>query len=299
MKLKTLLSRHRSDLALLVGNGINRYGASRGANSWDELLSTLARNHLDPAQKAVPSGISLTEFYDVLELAHSRAVDEPSLQQQFCDLLKSWRPLGQHAYVAAWAQRNSVPVLTTNFENSLGEAVACSLRRMRSDGFTAFYPWESYYGTDDVEDPCARFAIWHVNGMQRYSQSIRLGLSHYMGSVERARSWMHKGSKHLYNADDIKQWPGASTWLQVFLHKPLLIVGLGLSETEVFLRWLLIERAKYFKKLPHRRKPGWYVHVRGERDQGKLLFLNAVGVEPFSAASFDEIYAETTWGTAK
>ena len=192
-----------------------------------------------------------------------------------------------------------VPVLTTNFDNTLGVAAACSLRRTRSAGFTAFYPWDSYYGTDDVLDPCTQFAIWHVNGMQRYWQSIRLGLSHYMGSVERARSWLHKGSRRLFNADDTQEWSGASTWLQVLLHKPLLIVGLGLTETEVFLRWLLIERAKYFKRFPHRGKPGWYVYIRDQPDPGKHLFLNAVGIEPTAAASHNELYAEATWSSGE
>ena len=48
------------------------------------LLSTLARKHLNPAHTAVPPGISLTEFYDILELANSRGTGEVSLQRQFC-----------------------------------------------------------------------------------------------------------------------------------------------------------------------------------------------------------------------
>jgi hypothetical protein len=299
LKLSALLSRNRSDLALLIGNGINRHGAPSGANSWDELLSTLARRHLNRDHKTIPRGISLTEFYDILELASSsRRSGTLGLQRQFCDLMQSWTPLPQHAYITAWAQRHRAPVLTTNFDSTLSDAAACSLRRVRGAGFTAFYPWDSYYGNQDIADPCKQFAIWHVNGMQRYRQSIRLGLSHYMGSVERARSWMHKGGRRLLNTQDIEDWAGSATWLQVLLHKPLLIIGLGLSETEVFLRWLLIERAKYFKVFPRRRKRGWYVHVHGDIDAGKALFLKAVGIEPTVVTSYDEIYAKATWSGA-
>lgn len=236
MKLATLLKRNRTDLALVVGNGINRYGAPLGANSWDDLLSRLARSHLNPNHKAIPSGVSLTEFYDVLELAYTRTPDQPSLQQQFCNLMATWRPLRQHGFIASWASQSNVPILTTNFENTLGTVVACSPRRTGGEGFTDYYPWDSYFGTYDIGDPCTHFAIWHINGMQQYRRSVRLGLSHYMGSVERARSWLHKGSQRLFKDGDMGIWDGASTWLQVFFHKPLLFFGLGLSETEVFLR---------------------------------------------------------------
>lgn len=74
-----------------------------------------------------------------------------------------------------------------------------------------------------------------------------------------------------------------------------MILGLGLTETEVFLRWLMIERAKYFKKFPHLRKPAWYVHVQTEHDEGKALFLKAVGFEPLAVTSYDEIYSKKTW----
>lgn len=295
MKLKTLLSRNRTDLALLVGNGINRYGASRGANSWDQLLSALARSYINPRHKSIPTGISLTEFYDVLELAQERVPRDLSLQKQFCALMASWKPLDQHFVIANWASRNKVPVLTTNFENTLGEAASCTFRRPSANGFTAFYPWSTYFGIEDVVDPCSQFAIWHINGMQKYSQSIRLGLSHYMGSVGRARSWLHNGSQRLFGSGDREHWAGSTTWLQVFFHKPLVILGLGLTETEVFLRWLMIERAKYFKKFPHLRKPAWYVHVQTEHDEGKALFLKAVGFEPLAVTSYDEIYSKKTW----
>lgn len=295
MTLQSLLARHRSNLALLIGNGINRYGTTAHGSSWDALLSALARRHLDPAHERVPVGISLTEFYDVLELGYSRSSGEAGLQAQFCELMAGWQPLPQHERIARWAQRHAVPILTTNFESTLGDAIGCTLQRARSAGFTAFYPWERYFASNTVADPCREFAVWHVNGMQCYRQSIRLGLSHYMGSVERARGWLHKGAGRLFSARDAQEWQGASTWLQIVFHKPLLVFGLALAENEVFLRWLLIERAKYYRGHPERRQPAWYVHTAGDPDGGKHLFLKAVGVELIAVASYDEIYGEPTW----
>ena len=71
-----------------------------------------------------------------------------------------------------------------------------------------------------------------------------------MGSVQRARTWLHRGEANLFNAKNRPDWDGARTWVHLMFNKPLLIFGLGLTETEVFLRWLLIERARYFRRFP-------------------------------------------------
>jgi hypothetical protein len=296
LSLRTLLRRQRGDLALVVGNGINRYGPAGATNSWSELIHTLARKRLGPAHSQIPAGISLTEFYDLLDLAKPGRTPVTSLQQSFCDLMEQWRAHDQHRHVVRWAEAARAPILTTNFEATLADAVDCSLYRLDGLTFTDFYPWDCYYGLSALADPCSDFGIWHVNGMQRYRRSIRLGLTHYMGSVARVRDWIHEGgAARLYGGRDQRAWRGATTWLQILFHKPLLIFGLGLEESEVFLRWLLIERARYFREFPDRRKRAWYVHTPQERGSGKLYFLNAIGIEPVEAQNFDAIYGAPTW----
>jgi hypothetical protein len=93
-------------------------------------------------------------------------------------------------------------------------------------------------------------------------------------------------------------WRGKNTWLQVFLTKPLIIFGLGLHENEVFIRWLLIERARLFSNYPQDRKPAWYVSCRAATsadDPGKLFFLRSMGVEPIQVERFDDIYGTNVW----
>lgn len=295
--MRSLLDANTPDLALVIGNGINRYDAAHGTNSWEGLLTELARRHINPRHSGVPKDVSPTEFYDVLDLAIGKSSGSPTLQAQFCQQMAAWTPLSQHSRITNWAKIHSVPILTTNFEATLGTASSSKLRRCGKDKFTAFYPWSTCYAPSEVRDPLTSFAVWHVNGLQVYRQSIRLGLSHYMGSVERARGWLHKSGTRLLGADDVRLWPGANTWLQIFLHKPLLFFGLGLGENEVFLRWLLIERAKYFRKFPARAKQGWYVYVgdSSDIDAGKDLFLRGVGVEPFAVPDYSSMYGESTW----
>lgn len=310
MLLPELLRQQQSRLALLIGNGINRYHAKSEQNSWDALLTQLAKQHLKNFSGQLPPGISLTEFYDILDLrlnasrSRKKSVSlDKNLQQQFCDLMAAWRPLDQHRYIMQWAKQNKSPVLTTNFEHSLSNAVdakffiATSAAKTESR-FTDFYPWEAYFSDQILEHPTAGFGIWHINGMQRYHRSIRLGLTHYMGSVERARLRLHKGAKRLSAGGEWQQWEGAHSWLQILFHQPLLIFGLGLAENEVFLRWLLIERAKYYIDFPKRFQPAWYVHTSHEQDHGKLYFLQAVGVQAFEVEDYDALYGSAAWQAA-
>jgi hypothetical protein len=259
-------------------------------------LVTLAAKHLPADLRKVPLGIALTEFYDVLVLKSTKPRTGTTLQQEFCNLLASWRYYDHHQRIVEWAQESDTPILTTNFEQALSDAGKCTMYRTKTDGFTDYYPRETYYGTKEVYNPIKGFGIWHVNGMQFYSRSVRLGLSHYMGSVERARGWLHKGNERsLFSGKNVHEWAGAASWLHIVFNCPLLIFGLSLEENEVFFRWLLIERARYFKKFPDRKKDAWYVYAGKPNNDGKQFFLEGVGIAPLHVASYDEIYGVATW----
>lgn len=243
--------------ALIIGNGIHRYGASSRINSWEELLVELAQKAKTRIDQ-VPKGTTATEFFDVLELR--ARLQAGALARTFCDMIMDWRPLDHHAHIMAWARKRKAPVLTTNFDEVLSNAAGCAFVHPKRKGFTDFYPWECRFAHAEVDDPCADFGIWHINGMAQYARSVRLGLTHYMGSVQRARGWIHSGEDRLFGGKDRVNWRGRHSWLHVIFNKPLLILGLGLGENEVFLRWLLIERARYFATFPKRAQEAWYVH---------------------------------------
>jgi hypothetical protein len=293
--MKSILRRNRRNLALVIGNGVNRYGPAGQTNSWRDLLVALAQRHLPARLRRIPDGVGLTEFYDVVALSHVKPDEGASLQSEFCELMAAWRPHAHHRRIIDWAREAGAPVLTTNFDRVLADAGGLTLRRTRSDGFTDYYPWESYYGRRDVSDPAREFGVWHVNGMEHYPRSVRLGLTHYMGAVERARGWIHGGrERRLFSGKNLAEWQGAASWLQVVFNAPLLIFGLALDQDEVFLRWLLIERARYFKTFADRKKRAWYVHVDPLAD-GKRIFLEAVGVLPHRVPGYDDMYGEATW----
>lgn len=295
MQLKQLLDRHKSHLALLIGNGINRYGSLATKNSWNDLLITLAGRYLNHSISTIPNGVSLTEFYDLLELARPTASTSGTLQQEFCSPMQNWTPDDHHRAITKWAISACCPILTTNFDNVLSSAANAHLHSLPDTPSTDFYPWNKYFGLKQLQRPDLGFGIWHINGTIRYRRSIRLGLTHYMGSVERARTWLHRGDEvSLFGGKNVDGWTGCNTWLHIIFNKPLLILGLSLEENEVFLRWLLIERAKYFKKFPSRRQKCWFVHVNDE-SPGKQYYLRSVGIDLVQVPSHDAIYKNSVW----
>lgn len=183
--------------------------------------------------------------------------------------------------------------LTTNFEETLAKTGNYNLHRIKDNGFTDFYPWTSYHGDKQLEFPTDGFGIWYINGMINYHRSIRLGLSHYMGSVARTRGLLHKGNEEsLFFGKNINHWQGSKSWLHIVFNKSLFIFGIGLEENEIFLRWLLIERTKYFRKFPDRKQKGWYLTTKctNDIDLGKKFFLEKVGIEALEVDCFDDIY---------
>ncbi|MDP2713278.1 hypothetical protein [Rheinheimera sp.] len=288
MDFKTLLHKPELKPALVIGNGINRYNSVDNESGWDKLLIRLWRKRVGAETIGIPVGISLTEFYDALDLKGVK--QSKSLQAEFCELMSNWPVKEQHKKIVSWAETNNTPILTTNFENTLSDVLNLKIGHLDSDKFTDFYPWGSFYSNKNITYVTDDFAIWHINGVQKYSRSIRLGLSHYMGSVERARPMLHKGSNRLFNSADFTNWPGKNTWLNIIFQNDLFIFGLDLGTTEVFLRWLLIERAKFFKIYSEKKRQAFYIHV-GEIQPGQRLFLESVGIQIVTVVNYDGIYA--------
>ncbi|WP_118976439.1 SIR2 family protein [Taibaiella koreensis] len=296
MTLNEVIDRNAADIAFIAGNGINRFPNNPKAISWDDLLLKLWKQFAPDRFTKIPKGVTLTEFYDLLDIANSNKPGIPyAIQKEAARLLSGWSFLPHHAAFIRKAHQLGAPVLTTNFDLVLPETMNLRLLHTSTDHFTDFYPWTTYYSDRRLTSPAQGFGIWYINGFVRYPRSIRLGLSHYMGSVEKARAYLHKGGDgRLFGGESPEDWRGAHTWLHILFHRSLCIFGLGLEENEVFLRWLLIERAKYYKKFPARKKKGWYVAPRPEnpddRAMGKMQFLQGMGFELVEVDHFEHIY---------
>jgi hypothetical protein len=164
---------------------------------------------------------------------------------------------------------------------------------MQGGNMSSFYPWDRYYGLEKLSNVDSGFGIWHLHGMMDYSQSLRLGLTHYLSAVSRAKKFLRdiRNNPLLLN-QQTNSWDGSSTWLRLFFTKPVIIFGLGLESSETFLRWLLIERWRFFLEHPRFEKNAWYICPNDEVDKGKTLFLFNIGISELYTENYNEIYLE-------
>ncbi|PIE51044.1 MAG: hypothetical protein CSA38_00070 [Flavobacteriales bacterium] len=294
---KHIFEKNANDLAFVIGNGINRHYKNDNI-SWSNLLLELWDNHSFITKSSIPSGISFTEFYDALEIQNTQRNNFSSvLQKEVKTKMSNWKPDHSQNIILDKIKEINAPILTTNFDDLIPQSLGLKFRKISTKKFTDFYPWSCYYSDKVLKNPLDGFGVWYPNGMLKYHRSIKLGLSQYMGNVERARRLIHKEPNNIhFEGKNKNHWEGYDTWLHILFNKSLFIFGLGLDQTEVFFRWLLIERAKYFRNFPRRKHKGWFVMKKENRqeNEGKRFFLESVGFEIIELESYHEIY-EAIW----
>jgi len=278
--INAVLSEHPR-VAMLIGNGPNL--ASDIMPSWKQLLKSVS----NPPINFSIDGLSNTEIYDLVEL-HSKTNHD--VKQQVVSKLKivPSNDLAIHKRLIDLAIKNQSPVLTTNFDAAFETSVNAKLFRVKKSGFTRFYPWESYYGFEAHQLPTDGFGIWKIHGDVRYKDSIRLGLTDYMGSVERARRLIHKGEDRLFKGKRQEYWQGYQSWLHIWFNLPIVIFGLGFGIDEVFLRWLLIERKRYLNILDE--PMNVYFISKDNTDASVLNLMENLDVNMVPIEAYSELY---------
>jgi hypothetical protein len=265
--------------AILLGNGINNL--ENTFLDWKSLLNRLGGDDLNF------QGLTYNEMYDFIEINN---VNAKELKLKVCEDLKSPQKekLQPHLKFLSLVQAKNCPVLTTNFDLGLEAASDLIFCKTKNKGFTRFYPWDRYYAHKKLSNPTEGFGVWHIHGFTYYQDSIRLGLTDYMGSVEKARNWIHKGDSHLFNGKNQSNWRGKDTWLHIWFNMPLIIVGLKLESQEVFIRWLLIERERYFKQFQERRKETVFISTGSDLKINN--FLENLNITHRIANNYEDLY---------
>lgn len=261
----------------IIGNGINRFNQhkSEGDVSWEGILLKIYNQFSSKKRNFIPKGVALPEFFDIIDLVKEGKV-KTSLQKEFADKL-DWKPKSHHINIVSKIRERNAQIITTNFDFVLQKSVDAKMFRHRVNGLrlmTDFYPWDSYFSDSEKNDPFNSFSIWHMHGQKNYYRSIKLGLNQYMSMVERSKRYFPK-TKNNESENEYE------TWVKLFFEKDLIIIGLGLNEQEIFFRWLLLQRAKYFKRRPELKKSGFYInHSESDKHNvGKKFFLKSVGID--------------------
>jgi hypothetical protein len=322
-----ILTQEKANLALLLGNGINLGSGRSDGISWNQLMEKLIRwaaeNSTEPAETETrlrrllergtggETAASLPEIFDIIEATGRIKPGEAGekfnkfdLQSRIAQTLQGMKPGDAHNAVTRWAAQSQVPILTTNYDHCFQDAldsVKCKRRRFGiGKPLSDFYPWDRYYALKKIADPAKAFAVWHIHGDQDLKRSIRAGLDQYMGMVERLRKLKRPVAREIFLGPDENQPRSpafyAAPWLRIFMGNKLWIQSLGLRAAEVSIRWLLVQRFRYWRSFRPslHGENGWYVHGPtdhiGRLDEGRRNFFETVGLKVIEIAKPDDTY---------
>lgn len=273
MSYKDLLD---SNSAILVGNGINWRG-NNSSISWASILKSLDKGK---GCGNVPKGYPLTEYFEIVNI--NRASHD-GMVSEFIEKAKSIEPGNAHYELVHTCMDKGINILTTDFDHSIektGNFEKGSYRKL-AKGFTDHYHWQRYYS--DHNHPNS-IRIWHVNGDSDYIRYVKLSVGDYSGCINYYRRFdpMRKGNKY----------KGDKTWINEITEKNLVIIGLALSEAEIFLRHVLIRRASYSRKKGRKLK-GYFLTLKNSdaaKDIRLKFFLDSVNIEMKYFTNYDEMY---------
>lgn len=275
-KLELLLT--KGNYVFVIGNGINQYAE---LGSWADLLKNLT-NEDDSLRQMISedskSEISFFEIYDLLKLQKKSTEIRNSLLDK---IEQSYTKKDDRILKIRNALKDlKFPILTTNYDRNLDFDLNKHYLDTSSN-FTRIYPWNVCYS--DIEkgkfDTLNDFAVWHINGVVDYKESIRLGLKDYAGLFAREKKF------YVGNSNEKSVQPNFSTrntWLDIFFKKPLCIIGLGLEKDEIFLRHLLLKRYQYRKNgclTKIAKDSPADIFICANKDEKAIPFLELLGFE--------------------
>ena len=275
----------------------NLLGKNILAPSFEQFNNSL-RKKISSCGFMESKSIPLIELFDLIIMIHQqRFVSNTKKYIQY--KMRDWETNDIIKRIVTKIKELNSPLLTTNYDDVFSKSIKnLKLQIVKNNGakFSDIYPWNCYYSDNKSNKYTSGFGIWHINGMVKYHRSIRIGLTDYMNCISKARQ-MLKGSIIFENDEENHKnksmyWKGYNTWIHQFFNNSLFIFGLSLDENELFLRWLLIQRKKYYLTFAQKHN-GWYI-TKDKLSEGKTLFLESVGIEIIKVQDYKTIY-EDIW----
>ena len=298
------------DSAILLGNGINYNGTDDC--SWKRILLEIADENSNKDYLKNPEAISYPEFFDAIVLNRSKHNKDDiqkcnsEVKKQICEKIGKWEATERHTAIVNYAKAKEIPILTTNYDMTLETVLFINRKNDIKKGKNYYkpsgkychyrYPWNQYYSNkNDIFDCRNNFAIWHIHGFIYYYQSLIIGADDYASVIYHAKNYINNKKTGLYATINEADWCGKNSWLDIFFHKKLYIIGLSLDSQETGLRWLLMQREKFFRKKESKRKETIYNYSDDkELSSGKRFFFEGIGIKANKLSSYDEIYSFCT-----
>lgn len=216
---------------LFLGNGINRLNPSDElqAISWTDLLNRLGTYCGTPADFVThldkkPLTFAYEEIFLFCLGESGRGADD-SLTKRIVELAGDLGPNQFHRRIVALDTFSTI--LTANYDYALEYALDPNYRPHTKKETVNSLKRVNHVGGK---------SIWHVHGELIESKSLMLGFEHYVSGLDRLSQYFRDREKR-------KTKPG-ETWVDIFLHNHIHIVGFSLDYAELDIWWLLKKKAE-------------------------------------------------------
>lgn len=227
--------------SLLIGNGLNN--CLKNSISWRNLLEGIAKEY----GVEYNGNISMPLEFECIvnQILKHEKVPSPqiyrTIKEKVAEIVKGVK-LGEDCIHHRLLELPIDAIMTTNYDNLL--------EYIYNSGYKYSGDKKNTYRFDPISIQKG-VPFYHVHGFADVPKTICLGYEHYMGVVEKIRSEINTEENNkdghmkivlaLNDRSRLK-----NTWYERFYTDNISIVGLGLTESEVDLWWLITHRAYLF-----------------------------------------------------
>lgn len=230
--------------SIMLGNGINRCILSKV--SWGDLLSTIANKYNVPLNKDISFPMQFETLVNQILKYSRNSIDDAytNVKQEIISLLKIATLPAQAPHRALAGMADSI--ITTNYDFLIEYSID---KNFSVDDFSANskvsnnkYNLRNAILTSGKE-------VFHIHGDLRQAKSICLGYEHYAGTVQHLREAI--ATKKDAGGEKVpaivlalrNQENSTNTWAEKLFTDNVHIIGLGLTQSEIDIWWLITYRA--------------------------------------------------------
>lgn len=229
---------------IMLGNGINRCILSNV--SWGDLLSTIANRYNVQLNKNISFPMQFETLVNQILKDSKNSIDDAytNVKQEIISLLKVATLPTQAPHRALAEMADSI--ITTNYdyliEYSLDKNFSVDDIPNSSKDSNNKYNLRNSISASEKE-------VFHIHGDLRKAKSICLGYEHYAGTVQHLRDAIATkkdvgGKKEPAIVLALKnQKNSTNTWAEKLFTDNVHIIGLGLTQSEIDIWWLITYRA--------------------------------------------------------
>lgn len=261
-----------SKQVLFFGNGINR--VYNEDIEWGALLKSIAHTYGVEYDQEIAFTLEFERIVNQMYEKASIVIDDKDnyyhlLKREICNKLCEIDGEENPLYVA-FLKLPFDCVLTTNYDYNLENAF-CLLNKLKKEEYNratkketkySLYRYREYLGT--------RF--YHIHGEADYPHSLCLGYEHYANYLskimELKKTWFIEDKDKLMFDSKLFDESLHDDWVSYFFSHDIHIIGLGLSQNEMDIWWVLVYRAYLY-----------YANIGGARDiiKNKVVYYDLNG----------------------